>query len=92
MLPLCNTRLCPLIPIDDHSCDRETDHGEIVFNEFFVACCDFWMLFDPADGALNDVFLYVDLSKPSFLVSLERVGMTSSTSSFAIYSRITLEL
>ena len=57
--PIDSPRLCPLIPIDDHSCDSDVDHCEIVFDEFLVAGRDSSVLFDPADGAFNDVSLLV---------------------------------
>ena len=30
-------RFCPLIPVDEHSCDRDVDHGEVVLEFFLVA-------------------------------------------------------
>ena len=54
-----HARLYPLIPIDDHSCNSDIDHGEMVSDKFFVACGDSPILFERADGAFNDVSLLV---------------------------------
>jgi hypothetical protein len=34
------TRLFPIIPIDDHSCDCDVDQGEIAVDGFLEAGCD----------------------------------------------------
>ena len=53
-------RHCPLIPIDDHSCDGDVDHGEIAVDCFFETGGDSAVLFEPSDESFDDISLAVE--------------------------------
>ena len=53
-------RHCPLIAIDDHSCDGDVDHGEIAVDCFFETGGDSAVLFEPSDESFDDISLAVE--------------------------------
>jgi hypothetical protein len=54
------TRLFPLIPIDDHSCDADVDYGEVAVDVFFESSGDSAVVFEPSDESFYDVSLAVE--------------------------------